>query len=325
MRSLSPEESARRIIRELLAVQPGERVMIICDRDSEMEMAHALANEVDALGGEYVISIMPSRSYKQANELPAAIAKSLEEVDCMIGLTRASGAPTYAQAVKVLYNARRLRAISMVMRTMQHFTRGGALADYRQLHAEGVRLAAIWQQARTIRVTTPLGTDIRANIGNAAPIIECGFATQPGQEAAFPDGEVSQGPNEGTAEGVIVVDGPICHVGIPDEPVRLTVKQGRVVTIEGGKAAAELRRIVEEVENADNIAEFGIGLNPNSLHNGDFEEEKKARGNVHIALGDNIFYGGQTQSAVHMDMVLYRPTVWLDETIVVQDGVLTFL
>lgn len=112
---------------------------------------------------------------------------------------------------------------------------------------------------------------------------------------------------------------------LPPEAHCFSLDRKRKKKIEGGKVAAALRRIVEEIENADNIAEFGIGLNPNSLHNGDFEEEKKARGNVHIALGDNIFYGGQTQSAVHMDMVLYRPTVWLDETIVVQDGVLTFL
>ncbi|RMF38299.1 MAG: leucyl aminopeptidase, partial [Chloroflexi bacterium] len=48
--------------------------------------------------------------------------------------------------------------------------------------------------------------------------------------------------------------------------------------------------------------------------------EKKARGNVHIALGDNIFYGGQTRSAVHMDMVLYEPTVTIDDRAVVVGG-----
>ncbi|RMD67359.1 leucyl aminopeptidase [Candidatus Parcubacteria bacterium] len=204
---------------------------------------------------------------------------------------------------------------------MRNFTTNGALADYQALYEEGRRLADIWRTARRIRVRTPLGTDFTATIGQHLPIVECGFATEKGQEAAFPDGEVSQAPDEGTAEGTIVVDGPICYLGQPDQPIRLHVEQGRVRTIEGqGEAANRLRRILEEIENADNIAEVGIGLNPLCARNGDFEDEKKARGNVHIALGDNIFYGGQTQSDIHMDMVLYRPTVWLDETLVVKDG-----
>ena len=34
-------------------------------------------------------------------------------------------------------------------------------------------------------------------------VIECGFATEPGLEAAFSDGEVSQMPVEGSAEGAL--------------------------------------------------------------------------------------------------------------------------
>ena len=64
-----------------------------------------------------------------------------------------------------------------------------------------------------------------------------------------------------------------------------------------------------------------IGLNPASRRNGDFEEEKKARGCVHVAIGDNIFYGGTVQCQVHMDMVLYDPTVHLDDQVVVANGV----
>jgi leucyl aminopeptidase (aminopeptidase T) len=36
------------------------------------------------------------------------------------------------------------------------------------------------------------------------------------------------------------------------------------------------------------------------------------RGNVHIAIGDNIFYGRDIPSPVHRDMVIYQPTVIMD-------------
>jgi leucyl aminopeptidase (aminopeptidase T) len=209
----------------------------------------------------------------------------------------------------------------MVMRDMDNYTEGGARADYETLYADGQKLAAIWQKAAHIRLTTPAGTDLHAPIAGEQVIIECGFATQPGQEAAFSDGEVSQMPRVNTAEGVIVVDGPIAHIGKLDSPIRLAVEGGRVVDVSGqGRQADELRHIIDTIRDADNIAEIGIGLNPACRRNGDFEEEKKGRGNVHVAIGDNVFYGGEVRCAVHMDMVLYNPSVRLDDRIILEDG-----
>lgn len=313
--------SAELIIRRLLAVKAGESVAIICDPHSEMEMAYALAGVAQSVGAEYTIMIMPTRNKDRANDLTAIIEKGLVNADCMIGMTGASGAPTYSTAVKELYKKQSLRAISMVFRDIGNYTRGAALADYDLLYADGKKLAAIWQAGSVMHITTPSGTDIRAPIASEDVFIECGFATEPGQEAAFSDGEVSSRPIESQAEGVIVVDGPICYIGVPQEPIKLVVEKGRVTQVEGTSPQAnELRQTIETIPNADNIAEFGIGLNPASLRNGDFEEEKKARGLVHIAIGDNIFYGGQTKSPIHMDMVLYAPTVYLDDRLLVDAG-----
>ena len=324
--SIDPIGSARLIVRRLLAVKPGEQVAIVCDPQSEMEMAYTLARVIESEDAEYTILIMPTREQTRANDLTSVIEKGLEGADCLIGMTASSGAPTYSSTVKQLYNAKKLRAISMVFRNMNHFTCGGALADYDALYVDGQKLASLWRLSRIMNITTPAGTDIRAPIASDHVIVECGFATEPGQEAAFSDGEVSSRPLETTAEGVIVVDGPICYVGVPDSPITVRVSQGKVTSVEGDSLQAEqLRHIVQTIENADNIAEFGVGLNPCSLHNGDFEEEKKARGLVHIAIGDNVFYGGHTRSAVHMDMVLYRPTVHLDDRVIVEEGLVRLI
>ncbi|MBE0408682.1 MAG: aminopeptidase [Anaerolineales bacterium] len=313
--------SADLIIRRLLAVKPGEQVAIVCDPLSEMSMAFALAGMVESVGGEYTLMLMPTRQTDRKNDLTPVIEKGLEAADCLIGLTGASGAPTYSSAVKALYRAGKIRTISMVMRKLDNFISGGALADYDALLEEGNKLAAIWKTANTIHITSPAGTDLYAPISGEQVIIECGFATEPGQEAAFSDGEVSQMPQVNKAEGLIVVDGPIAHIGAVDRPIFLQVEKGRVISIQGDcRQADELRLILETTNNAANIAEIGIGLNPMCRQNGDFEEEKKGRGNVHIALGDNVFYGGDVHSPVHMDMVLYRPTVKLDDGLVVENG-----
>lgn len=321
-RDIDVMRSADLIVRRLLAVQPGEQVAIVCDPHTEMRMAHALAGITESVGGEYTIMMQPSRTTDRKNELSRPIVHALEGADCLIGLTGSGGAPTYSGAVRRLFDEKRLRAISMVMRTLENFTEGGARADYDALYDDGQRLAAVWGDAAQIHVTTPAGTDLRAPISGERVFIECGFATEPGDEAAFSDGEVSQMPRVDSAEGVVVVDGPIAHIGVPDEPITLRVAGGRVTSVEGAcRQATELRHIIESIPRADNIAEIGIGLNPACRRNGDFEEEKKARGLVHVAIGDNVFYGGDVQCAVHMDMVQYAPTVRLDDRVVVEAGV----
>jgi len=323
--SIDLTRSADLIVRRLLAVAPGEQVAIVCDPHSEMAMAYALAGVVESVGGEFTVLTMPTRELSRKNELGPVVEAGLQHADCLIGLTGASGAPTYSRAVKELYDERKLRGMSMVMRDVDNFTRGGARADYDALHKEGQQLAENWRSAKHIHITTPSGTDIKASIEGEDVIVECGFATEPGQEAAFSDGEVSQMPSTGSAEGILVIDGPMAHFGMPVHPVSLRVERGKIVSVDGDSTqAVGLRGVIEKVANADNLAEFGIGLNPLSRRNGHFQEEKKARGNVHAALGDNLFYGGEIQSSVHIDMVMYRPTVVLDERVIVADGQLEF-
>lgn len=320
--SIDVTRSANLIVSKLLAVKPDEQVAIICDPHSEMRMAYALAGAVESLGGEYTLLMMPTRETARKNELTPIIEQGLSQADCMIGLTGTSGAPTYSAAVKRLYDAKKLRTISMVMRKIENFISGGALADYEALFREGNQLAQLWRGAQEIHITTPAGTDLRAPIAGEKVIVECGFATEPGQEAAFSDGEVSQMPRVNSAEGVVVVDGPIAHIGQPSSPITLKIAKGSVVSLSGeSRQAEELGDIIENIHNAANIAEIGIGLNPMCRRNGDFEEEKKGRGNVHIALGDNVFYGGDVHSPVHMDMVIYHPTVKMDERVIVDQGI----
>lgn len=313
--------SARLVVDELLHVTAGERVALVTDGRTPRELSAVIAGCVKAAGGEYTVLEIPTRGIGSNNELPVIVERALEAADCLIGLTMSSGAPTYAAVTKRLLDARTLRAISMVMRPLEVFTGGGAVADYRALLAEGRQLAELWRVGTTMRIRSALGSDLVADVAGEDVVVECGFADEPGMEAAFSDGEVSSRPVEGTARGVLVVDGPVAHVGTAAEPLRLTIEGGRVVALEGsGPQARELQRILDEVENASNIAEFGIGLNGSCRRNGRFEEEKKARGNVHVALGDNIFYGGTVSSPVHIDMIVHDTSVELDGVPLLVDG-----
>ena len=315
-------KSADLIVRKLLAIKPGEEIVLVGDPETDMEMLHALAGVIQSVGAEYTIAIMPTRPPEQSLEMTKFINKGLEAADVIIGMTAASGAACYSSVIGKLRKKTGLRQYSMVLRNLDIWTKGGATADYEDLLKVGERLREVWARGKVIYLSSPKGTDLKAKLGQAPPFIEAGWATGPGDESAFSDGEVSLGPNEGTAEGVVVIDGPIAHIGQPATPLRLEFKKGKLVNISGDEMAArQLREIVARVKDADNFAEAGIGINPNCLQKGEFEEEKKRLGNVHIAIGRNTGgYGGTVAAQIHMDMVFRDGTVKTDKDTLLKDG-----
>ena len=148
-----------------------------------------------------------------------------------------------------------------------------------------------------------------------------GICRNPGEVSALPGGEVSLPPIEGTSEGIVVWERVASDLGALASPVRIEVRGGRAVAIDGGAAADRLRDIVATIRDADNIGEIGIGLNPAARIGDEITEAKKALGTVHIALGDSANeYGGLVECEVHLDGLVMSPTIEFDGRPVVVDG-----
>ena len=305
-------ERAHYILSNLMAVKPGEEVLIAIDPQTDMRMANAMAAAALMCGAEYNVSMMPIRGKDKATIFPKTLELAMEACDVFVGMTTASGAAIYNNRLKELMNEKKLREVSICLRHIDNFTRGGALADYEAVYADGVKLQAIWRGKKNAHITTPAGTDLYMEMNDMEPIIECGIARNPGDAMAWSDGEVSLGPVIGTTHGKLVIDGPICYYGCPTIPVELKIEGGRIVEVVGGdaKICKEIRRQIAEVKDSDNIAEIGIGLNPACMFNGDFEEEKKARGTCHIAMGNGLYYrmDGYRKEYVYS----YYPTISIE-------------
>jgi leucyl aminopeptidase (aminopeptidase T) len=177
-------------------------------------------------------------------------------------------------------------------------------------------------EGRTIKLMTELGTEVTFHIEGRKALSLGGLATEPGSVTTLPSGEAAVAPIEGTTEGKIVIDFAIDGIGLLSEPTRLNVQQGKVASIEGGKEARLLEQLLAGDENGPNLAEFAIGTNPKSRMKGHMGEDKILRGCVHVGLGDNHTIGGKTQSKVHLDGILLRPSVRIDNCSVVTKGIL---
>lgn len=315
-------ERAYYLLDKCMGVKKGEEVLIVTDPQTDTRMVDALMGAANTLGAECGVYMMPIRGKDKATIFPKSLELGMEKCDVFIGMTTSSGAAIYNNRLKELINEKKLRECSICLRGIDNFTRGGALADYEKIYANGEKLQAVWRGKKFAHITTPAGTDLKMEMNDMEPIIECGIARKPGDAMAWSDGEVSLGPVIGTTEGILVIDGPICYYGNPSEPVRLKVEGGKIVEVIDGdpKIVREIRKQIDTIPGSDNIAEIGIGLNPESLFNGDFEEEKKALGTCHIAMGNGYYYGQLATSTVHIDMVQYNPTIIFDGELIVDNG-----
>lgn len=316
---------ANKIVKQLLGIRSGEKVLIIADTKTDMLMVEALAAAINSVGAKYVIAVMPSAVLGEGahTTLPGMLKRALGDADISIGLNRTTGAPSYDDTLAKLLKEKRIRYMSMVLRPPENWTQGAATANYEEVYAVAEKMAKVFS-GKICKVTTRSGTEFTSNIEGKRVIIEAGLARIKGQSAAFSDGEISLGPVEGTTNGVVVVDGPMAYMGMPDEPIRMDVKDGRIIKVEGGRTAKEVKKLINSVLNFDNFAEIGIGVNPKARRCGDWQEEKKGWGNVHIALGDNIYYYGTTKCNLHADFVIYEPTVIVDEKVIVKEGELNW-
>lgn len=319
--ALQVVRSANLIITKLLKVRPSEKVLLVADTRTEMSMVTALAAESSAVGAEYLITVMPSREkfgVESHTALPESIRKILESFQVVIGLNATSGAPSYDSKVAELLHTKKIRYMSMVLRSIDNWIGGAATADYEEVYSSALKLAKVFE-GKDIKVTTPAGTNLAARIDGRKAIVEAGIATEAGQSAAFSDGEVSLSTIEGTANGTVVVDGPTAYLGLPREPIRIEIEKGRVVKVSGGREATILREWILRIQNFDNFAEIGIGVNPESRKNGDFQEEKKGLGTAHFAFGDNIYYYGKVHCPIHFDVVMYEPTAIVDGNVIAKE------
>jgi leucyl aminopeptidase (aminopeptidase T) len=206
--------------------------------------------------------------------------------------------------------------------------RGGAVAaDYEAIDALGEKLVALWNAGRSVRITSSIGTDLRVSVeGRSGYCLSATIHRRPDRfmtSSAFPDGEAGIAPVEGTGNGVVVFDGTVHGIGIPQDPIRVAVEDGIATSIDGGYEAEMLAQVIREEgdEASYNFpAEISIGLNPNCRLTGIMREDKKAYGTVHIAFGTNEDFGGSTRAKLHIDGIVLKPTLLIDDQVIVKDG-----
>lgn len=194
-------KGARTAVEICAGVKPGESVLVITDT-SMMSIAEAVAGAVIAVGAEPVVAVMPPRA-TDGQEPPRPIAAAMKVCDAFFSVV--SKSITHTRAVRDAATAGS-RGIMLTQFTEEMLMSGGIEADFASLAPTCKAVAKAMEEATTIRLTTPAGTDLTISAaGRPGNALTC--LVGPGQFSPIPNVEANVSPVEGSAEGIIVVDG----------------------------------------------------------------------------------------------------------------------
>lgn len=316
MRSPALWKVAQKLARENMQLKPGERVCVVSDTE-KLTLAEVFLDVAGSFDTDPVLVLMAPRA-QHGQEVPEVVAAAMAGADVVFQVVTHAMTHTDATQRAMAAGARILVLRGVTEDMMLH---GAINADYQQIAVRCAKLSQKMNDAARVHVRTALGTDLVMSLAGRQSLVLDGIIKGPGRFVAMPDGETAIVPVEGSAQGTLVVEHTMDGVGWLDEPIRMRVAQGKVVSIEGGKGAEKLQQIVASADaNATNIAEFAIGTNPKARLIGNMGEDKKREGTVHIAIGDSHVIGGTVKSDIHLDGLLLNPTVEFDGEIVVDNG-----
>ncbi len=193
--------------------------------------------------------------------------------------------------------------------------------DYEFIDKKSRKLSDLFSIGRRIHLTTAAGTDVVIPISRHNGDANTGIASHPGTMCCLPSGEANVIPNRRETQGVVVVDGSIPAIGLLERPVVVHIRDGYAYQITGGPEIEPLRKMLKVFgKSSRNIAEFGLGTNPDAILTGNSIEDEKVLGTAHIALGSPDYEGGIRKKYLHLDLVLQKPTVSIDNRIIVEKG-----
>ncbi len=311
-----------------LAVKPGERFQARVD-EPFAEVGARLCDAALAAGASSAACVVVPDSARPLTVAYEPFIASLAETEAVCfwfmhihdGEFEGFRKPLYGRAretgTRVAFGGR-------MDRSMLEFEMA---ADYAALRELTAKLGARLTGSSRVRVTTAGGTDCTFDVTGREWKLDDGVLDQPGAFGNLPAGEVFVAPLATGAEGVCVIDRSIALAGegLVDAPIRLTFEHGRIVAVEGGRAAESTRRAIAEAgAGADVVAELGIGTNERARITGSVITDEKVLGTAHVAFGDNAnpSYGGDNRASIHVDGVMADATIEADGEIVFSAGAL---
>jgi leucyl aminopeptidase (aminopeptidase T) len=324
------------LTRDLLKLKLGETLVITADTESDPRVVNATASAAFSLGAKPMVIWLasPLGVGKVADPmLPVeALTAVLKETDAWVEFNNQWLLYSTPYDIAVKEN-KKLRHICLVGMNVDMMTRCIGRVDYPRLKEFMEKITEMTNNAKHIRMTTPAGEDVEfdnAKVEGKKPdpthlLLMClGYADVPGSHMMA--GQIGWSPDLESINGIIVFDGslvPPC--GKLEEPVRLTIKAGEIIKVEGGKQAVEFEAWMKSFNHPRmlKLAHVCYGFNPGAKLTGDILEDERVWGSTEWGIGNVgaiLIKPDGIPAPSHTDGICLNTSVWLDGKQIMDEG-----
>jgi hypothetical protein len=314
----SLQKASKSVISSYLKIVPGEEVAIICEQD-RLIAAECLSYAILEKGAyPIVIPIFSkTRSILEKAGLPLSLSPStgtlLDNVSVIITLIdkNVGELPFRKQILDHLKtgNCRIAHMPGIKIDQFADYLKG----DFSEIKRKGKELKNILNEniGQSLQITTRLGTDLSVTISPNIHL-STGILDKLGEMGNLPGGEVYFVPEPDTANGKLVIDVSIPNRVLKEnKAIEIQVKDGKAL-IDSISDPYNIMASHLSATGADVLCEIGIGLNDNIEEpTGTALIDEKMGNTIHVAFGDNTFFGGSNKSNVHLDLVMADPKIML--------------
>ncbi|KAH7180281.1 hypothetical protein DER46DRAFT_542898 [Fusarium sp. MPI-SDFR-AT-0072] len=292
---------------EYCQLKAGENVVILLEHTVDPVVVQAIAAGVVYHGGHIqLLSVAPFAigGMKTANA-PGLLSKLLETAHLVISCSWWGEVHSDTLFFDKIASSK-CRVLSLHMSATVSALATGARFPYKVYEVMESKMYSMLESATEVRLTTHQGTDLMFK----HPKISGGGPLRPGMWRPFPYGGANFYSSD--VSGIIVcVDSTV--TGVPEAPIKITIKDGIVTAIEGDEEGARNTRAFSPTGSY--LRHALIGLNPKVRVAGgtQFEREKHS-GSFYLGL-DGLIQGRprlDVPGHAHNDIQFDYPTVRFD-------------
>lgn len=303
----------------LSALKPCERVVVLNRIGGSPAYRDIAIETARAAGAQVVYLEAPS-----TDALPAAALAALDKADLVIDLAFAHD----PEVQRLLAGGARFLVVLEPPEILARMFPTEADKDRVQAAARTLKGAGAF------RATTAAGTDFRAALGEYRVVTQYGFANEPGHWDQWPGAFALTYPNEGSAEGQVVIapgDMVFPYKTYVQAPITLKIEKGFIRAIEGGADATYMQDYLAAYNDPDvyAVSHIGWGLDHRAQWSAlgrydkaiiEGQDGRAFYGNFLFSTGPNVTGGGTRDTPCHLDIPLRNPCVWAGDVQVIRDG-----
>ena len=321
-------------------MQQGDRVAVLAESQSRrilVEIADLAAQSIGAQVFRIVVptprlaTAIPIRSTGASTALAqcAPVLAALEASTIVVDLT-VEGLLHAPELPRILAGGARVLMVSNEHPEILERTRPDPALEHKV--RDGMRRL---KSAKTMRVTSPGGTDLSIRLEGARMGGGWGTTKRPGTITHWPGGLCLAFPATKSVNGTLVMrpgDVNLTFKQYLRDTIRLTIVDDHVTAVDGDNVDAELMRTYFAAWNdrdAYAVSHVGWGMNPSARWDAlAFYDKRDCNGTELRAYAGNFLYSTGANEVAgrhtpgHFDLPMRGCTIALDDDVIVRDGVL---